>query len=121
MGQTILSLIQVFQKMLETEIKYELLVEIYKESLRVRPFEDWWKFCERTIGIEPYCLLWFFCSTPVLENQVNSKIKGCYGSSANNWVDGVQTDNLVYKDNTGWDNELTGIGKGALTKNFCHA
>ena len=34
MGQTILSLIQVYQKMLETEIKYELLMEIYKESLR---------------------------------------------------------------------------------------
>ena len=34
MGQTGLSLIQVFQKMLEIEIKYELLMEIYKESLR---------------------------------------------------------------------------------------
>ena len=34
MGQTVLSLIQVFQKMLETEIKYELLMEIYKESSR---------------------------------------------------------------------------------------
>ena len=34
MGQTVLSLIQNFQNILETEIKYELLMEIYKESLR---------------------------------------------------------------------------------------
>ena len=33
MGQPILSLIQIFQKMLETEIKYKLLMEINKESL----------------------------------------------------------------------------------------
>ena len=33
MGQPVLSLIQIFQKMLETDIKYELLMEIYKESL----------------------------------------------------------------------------------------
>ena len=66
MGQTILSLIQVFQKMLETEIKYDFLMEIYKESLRGQfgsdwlAFEDWWKFCETTIWIELYCLLWLF-------------------------------------------------------------
>ena len=46
MGQPILSLIQIFQKMLETEIKHELLIEINKESLRghmgqtVISFED---------------------------------------------------------------------------------
>ena len=34
MAQPILSLIQVFYKMYETEIKHELLMEIYKESLR---------------------------------------------------------------------------------------
>ena len=34
MGQAVLSLIQVLQKMLETEIKGKLLMEIYKESLR---------------------------------------------------------------------------------------
>ena len=34
MRQPVLSLIQVFQKMLETEMKHELLMEIYKESLR---------------------------------------------------------------------------------------
>ena len=34
MGQPVLSLIQVLQKMLETEIKGVLLMEIYKESLR---------------------------------------------------------------------------------------
>ena len=34
MGQPVLSLIQVFQKMLQTEIKRELLMEINKESLR---------------------------------------------------------------------------------------
>ena len=33
MCQPVLSLIQIFQKMLETDIKYELLMEIYKESL----------------------------------------------------------------------------------------
>ena len=33
MGQPVLSLIQIFQKMLETDINYELLMEIYKESL----------------------------------------------------------------------------------------
>ena len=32
MGQPVLSLIQIFQKMLESDIKYELLMEIYKES-----------------------------------------------------------------------------------------
>ena len=34
MGQPVLFLIQTFQKMLETEIKHELLIEINKESLR---------------------------------------------------------------------------------------
>ena len=34
MGQPILSLIQIFQKMLETEIKHKVLIEINKESLR---------------------------------------------------------------------------------------
>ena len=34
MGQTVLSLIHIFQKLLETEIKHKLLVEINKESLR---------------------------------------------------------------------------------------
>ena len=34
MGQTVLSQIQVFQKVLKTEIERELLMEIYKESLR---------------------------------------------------------------------------------------
>ena len=33
-GQPVLSLIQIFHKMLETEIKHELLMEIYKKSLR---------------------------------------------------------------------------------------
>ena len=46
MGQPVLSLIQIFQKILETEIKHELLIEINKESLRghigqtVISFED---------------------------------------------------------------------------------
>ena len=34
MGQPVLFLIQIFEKMLETEIKHELLIEINKESLR---------------------------------------------------------------------------------------
>ena len=48
MGQTALSLIQIFPKMLQTEIKHELLKEIYEEFLRrqhgsmtVLSFEDW--------------------------------------------------------------------------------
>ena len=46
MGQAVFSLIQIFQMMLETEIKHELLIEINKESLRghmgqtVISFED---------------------------------------------------------------------------------
>ena len=34
MGQPVLPQIQVFQKTLKTEIERELLMEIYKESLR---------------------------------------------------------------------------------------
>ena len=34
MGQLILSLINIFQKMLEIDIKHKLLMEISKESLR---------------------------------------------------------------------------------------
>ena len=34
MGQPVLPQIQVFQKILKTEIERELLMEIYKESLR---------------------------------------------------------------------------------------
>ena len=96
MGQTILSLIPVFQRMLETEITYKLLMEIYKESLRGQ------KFCEKTIWIEPNCILWFFCHTPVLENQVQiASFKGPYGSSMNDTVHSVQMDNLIHQDNTG--------------------
>ena len=40
MVQTVLSLIQVFQKMLETKIKYEILREIYKEPLREQYWSD---------------------------------------------------------------------------------
>ena len=36
MGQPELFLIQVFQKMYETKINHKLLMEIYKESLRVQ-------------------------------------------------------------------------------------
>ena len=34
MGQPVSSLIQIFQKIFETEIKHKLLIEIYNESLR---------------------------------------------------------------------------------------
>ena len=44
-----------------------------------------------------------FCRIPVLENQVNSEFNGRYGSSADDTVHGVQMDNLVHKDNTGWN------------------
>ena len=40
MGQPVLSLIQIFQKMLEREIKHELLMEINKESLRGQYVSD---------------------------------------------------------------------------------
>ena len=52
MGQPILSPIQIFQKMLETEIKKELLMEIYKESLR-RKYESK-RVLERTIWVGLY-------------------------------------------------------------------
>ena len=31
------------------------------------------KCCERTIWIKSYCLSWFFCCIPFIENQVNSE------------------------------------------------
>ena len=34
MGQPVLFLIQIFQKMFETEVKHKLLLEINRESLR---------------------------------------------------------------------------------------
>ena len=55
MGQPILSLIQVFQKMLETEIKHKLLMEIYKESLRKQYGSK--RIIERTIWVGLYYLL----------------------------------------------------------------
>ena len=41
MGQPLLSLTQIFQKMLETETKRKLLMEINKESLRGQYGSDW--------------------------------------------------------------------------------
>ena len=63
------------------------------------------KFCERTIWIEPNCCLWLFCLTPFLENQVNLRFKGRYGSSTGDTVHDVQMDNLVHKDITGWNSK----------------
>ena len=40
MGQPILSLIQIFEKMLETEIKHKILMEINKESFRGKNGSD---------------------------------------------------------------------------------
>ena len=42
-------------------------------------FEDWWKFCERTIWMKPYCLLWFFSRYLGLENRI-ARFNGRYGS-----------------------------------------
>ena len=69
MDQPILSLIQVFQKMLESEIKHELLMEIYKESLR-RQYESN-RILERTVLVGLYYLL------KIGENFV----EGQYGSN----------------------------------------
>ena len=44
MGQPILSLIHIFQKMLEAEIKQKCLMEINKESLRGQYGSDWYIF-----------------------------------------------------------------------------
>ena len=55
MDQPVLFLIQVFQKMLETETKHKLLMEIYKESLRRQYGSN--KILERTIWVGLYYLL----------------------------------------------------------------
>lgn len=95
MGQLVLSLIQVFQlKTLETEIKHELLTEIYKESC-----------LERTMWVKLYYILkidenfvkvrknmdqivlslMIFLPYLGLESWV-ARFKGRYGSSAVNKV-----------------------------------
>ena len=58
-----------FQKMLETEVKQELLMEIYKESLRRQYGSN--RILERTIWVRLYYLL------KIDENFV----KGQYGSN----------------------------------------
>ena len=68
MCQPVLSLIQVFQKMFETEIKHELLMEIYKESLRGQYGSN--SILERTIWVWLYYLL----------NIDENFVKGQYGS-----------------------------------------
>ena len=69
MDQTALSLIQVFQKMIETEIKHKLLMEIYKESLKRQYRSN--RTLERTIWVGLYFLL------KIDENFA----KGQYGSN----------------------------------------
>ena len=69
MDLPVLSLIQGFQKILETEIKHELLMEIYKESLRRQCGSN--RVLERTIWLGLYYLL------KIDENFV----KGQYGSN----------------------------------------
>ena len=120
MVQPVFSLIQVFAEMFETEIKHELLMEIYKESLRGQYGLN--RIFERTIWVGLYYLLKidenfvkeqygsnciafynFFCRTPVLENRFNSDILGLYGSSVDDTVHSVQMDNLVGKEKMGWN------------------
>ena len=69
MGQHVLSLIQGFENMLETEIKHKLLMEIHKESLR-RQYESN-RILERTIWVVLHYLL------KIDKNFV----KGQYGSN----------------------------------------
>ena len=104
MEQPVLPLVQnLKKKMLDAEMKHEHLMETYKEYLKGQYLsncitfwskssknigmknsgyttlafrKDWWRFCESTKWIEPYCLLAFFYCTPVLENGVNSEIEG---------------------------------------------
>ena len=42
------------------------------------------------------------------------RFKGRYGSSANDTVHGVQMDNLVHKDNTGWYRGMSALSKIVL-------
>ena len=69
MDLPVLSLIQGFQKILETEIKHELLMEIYKESLRRQYGSN--RILERTVLVGLYYLL------KIGENFV----EGQYGSN----------------------------------------
>ena len=55
MCQPVLSLIHIFQKMLEIEIKHELLMETYKESLKGQYGSDciiFWSEFVKNIGKE---------------------------------------------------------------------
>ena len=80
-GQPVLSLIQVFQKMPEKEIKHELLMEIYKEYLRgqcgldcIYLLKIHEHFLKGQYGSNHIVFFCFLCRIPVLENRANSKI-----------------------------------------------
>ena len=106
--QPILSLIQVFQKILEKEIKHEFLMEIYKESLRGQYRSDctifWWLMKNLWKDNMDWTILSFiYLLYPgFYKIRYIARFKGRHSSGADNTVHSVQMDNLVHKDNTSW-------------------
>ena len=74
MGQTVLSLIQVFQKMLETEtnLKRSLERTIWFELYCLLKIDE--NFVKGQYGLNHIVFYDFFCHYLVLENCVNSEI-----------------------------------------------
>ena len=109
LGQPILSLIQVFQKILEKEIKHEFLMEIYKESLRGQYRSDctifWWLMKNLWKDNMDWTILSFiYLLYPgFYKIRYIARFKGRHSSGADNTVHSVQMDNLVHKDNTSWN------------------
>ena len=106
--QPILSLIQVFQKILEKEIKHEFLMEIYKESLRGQYRSDctifWWLMKNLWKDNMDWTILSFiYLLYPgFYKIRYIARFKGRHSSGTDNTVHSVQMDNLVHKDNTSW-------------------
>ena len=68
-------------------------------------FEDRWKYCKRAIYINQILLSFIiFLSYPGCRKpgKCVARFKGHYGSSVDDTVHGVQLENLIHKDNTGW-------------------
>ena len=68
-------------------------------------FEYRWKYCKRAIYINQILLSFIiFLSYPGCRKpgKCVARFKGHYGSSVDDTVHGVQLENLIHKDNTGW-------------------
>ena len=68
----------------------------------VLPIEDWWKVAKGQYGSNRIVLFKFFAVYTPIKNRV-ATFEGSYGSSTYDMVHGVQKDNLVHKNNTGWN------------------